>query len=124
MNIAEGAMPPDTVAVEHKENGFIRWIQEPMGSIVAAADGRPPADLALDGAELLLVVGPEGGFTNSERCTMREAGWQHLRLAPHILRSETAATVGSAVLRLEWEARAGASDAARAFSQGKVEPLA
>ena len=36
MRNAEGAVPPDTVAVERKDNGFIRWIQEPMGSIIAS----------------------------------------------------------------------------------------
>ena len=36
MSSREGATPLNTVAVERKDNGFIRWIQEPMGSIVAA----------------------------------------------------------------------------------------
>ncbi len=36
MSITEGARPLNTVAVERKENGFIQWIQEPMGSIIAA----------------------------------------------------------------------------------------
>ena len=36
MSSAEGTTPPNTVAVARKDNGFIRWIQEPMGSIIAA----------------------------------------------------------------------------------------
>ena len=36
MSNAAGATPPSTVAVQRKDNRFIRWIQEPMGSIIAA----------------------------------------------------------------------------------------
>ena len=46
----------------------------------------------------LLVVGPEGGFTGDETVEMADAGWRQLRLGRHVLRAETAAVVGAAIL--------------------------
>lgn len=54
---------------------------------------------------LRLWVGPEGGFAPGEVAAFRSAGFRSLRLAPHILRIETAAEVGLAVLVAAWEAQ-------------------
>jgi len=43
-------------------------------------------------------VGPEGGFTPAEEEAMRQAGFAELRLGPWVLRVETAAVVGAAML--------------------------
>jgi len=43
--------------------------------------------------ELLLVVGPEGGFTDTELATLTAAGGQPVRLGPAILRSSSAGVV-------------------------------
>ena len=43
-------------------------------------------------------VGPEGGFTESEETDMKEAGFRPLRIGRRILRVETAAVAGLAVL--------------------------
>ncbi len=45
------------------------------------------------------VVGPEGGFTGEEESLMRERGALPLNLGPWVLRLETAACAGIAVLR-------------------------
>jgi 16S rRNA (uracil1498-N3)-methyltransferase len=45
-----------------------------------------PAD-----AEIILFVGPEGGFTDAERQGLTEAGWQAVKLGESVLRIETAA---------------------------------
>ena len=45
-----------------------------------------------------LWVGPEGDFTESEYRSLRSAGAHPIRLTPHILRSETAAVTGLAIL--------------------------
>jgi 16S rRNA (uracil1498-N3)-methyltransferase len=45
-----------------------------------------------------LFVGPEGGFTSDEAELARAAGAQTVTLGPRILRAETAAIVGSALL--------------------------
>jgi len=49
------------------------------------------------GERLLLVVGPEGGFTDEEQAELARRGSEAVRLGPHRLRSESAA-VALAVL--------------------------
>jgi 16S rRNA (uracil1498-N3)-methyltransferase len=72
-----------------------------------------PALLALlpaapeHGAELALLVGPEGGWSDLERAAALAAGWQPASLSHHILRAETAATAALAVVLNAWAARAG-----------------
>lgn len=50
-------------------------------------------------APLALLVGPEGGLTQAERAVARAAGFTGIRLGPRILRTETAALVGIALLQ-------------------------
>jgi 16S rRNA (uracil1498-N3)-methyltransferase len=45
-----------------------------------------------------LLVGPEGGFTVDELALVHRYGWQPLTLGHHVLRIETAAVVGAAVM--------------------------
>ncbi len=74
------------------------------GLVVADPAGEEPARLrAPAGGEWMLVVGPEGGFDPDEVGALRSAapGGEtpvRLRLAPHVLRAETAAIAGAAVL--------------------------
>ena len=51
---------------------------------------------------LTVLVGPEGGFTATERDRILSAGWVPVALGPHILRYETAAL---AALSTAWQAR-------------------
>ena len=52
-----------------------------------------------DGADRLhLLVGPEGGFSDSEVSLARDAGFRVASLGPAILRTETAAVVGAALM--------------------------
>ena len=60
------------------------------GAATPDALGPPP------GAELLVVVGPEGGLTDEE--VKRLGPWARLDLGPHILRAETAALAAAALL--------------------------
>ena len=48
-------------------------------------------------SELILAVGPEGGWTEDEIHWFRDAGWIAASLGPTILRAETAAIVASAL---------------------------
>jgi 16S rRNA (uracil1498-N3)-methyltransferase len=47
---------------------------------------------------LLVLVGPEGGFTDAERERFLAHGATAVRLGPHVLRVETAAEAAMAVL--------------------------
>ena len=67
------------------------------GGVVAAREGvsvgRLPANVGR-----LLVVGPEGGFGSAEDRLLADLDWPRLRLGAHVLRAETAAVVGAALL--------------------------
>jgi 16S rRNA (uracil1498-N3)-methyltransferase len=65
--------------------------------VVADREGMALADLP-PSAGRLLVVGPEGGFSTDEGRLFAERGWQRLRLGSNVLRTETAAVVGAAML--------------------------
>jgi 16S rRNA (uracil1498-N3)-methyltransferase len=46
---------------------------------------------------LSLLIGPEGGWTDTERSEAREAGWTPVSMGRYILRTETAAISALAV---------------------------
>ena len=72
-------------------------------------EGAAPAhdvltNLPPDGAPAALLIGPEGGFSERERATFREAPDTHLlTLGPRILRADTAVVAGLAL----WQAVLG-----------------
>jgi 16S rRNA (uracil1498-N3)-methyltransferase len=49
-----------------------------------------------------LLVGPEGGWTDTEREGAAAAGWQPVSLGPQIVRAETAATAAIAIVINAW----------------------
>ena len=49
-----------------------------------------------------LLVGPEGGWTEEERDQVVAAGWIDCSLGPAILRAETAAIAGLAIIQAAW----------------------
>ena len=53
----------------------------------------------------VLIIGPEGGFTEDERNRLRADGTQMVRLASSILRIETAAVAAAAVWTAAWETK-------------------
>lgn len=67
------------------------------GGVAADREGCSIGDLP-EGTGGLLVVGPEGGFTAGEGTLFDRHGWQRLRLGSYILRAETAAVVGGAMM--------------------------
>jgi 16S rRNA (uracil1498-N3)-methyltransferase len=70
-----------------------RWVLD------LAGDGAGGAALALDGAgSAALLVGPEGGWTDGERADLAAQGCRAVRLGPTVLRVETAALAGAALL--------------------------
>jgi len=51
---------------------------------------------------LVILIGPEGGFSPVEVEAARQAGYQVSSLGPHILRAETAAIAAIALCRYAW----------------------
>ena len=64
---------------------------------VADPDGGALAELAGVVPDLLL-VGPEGGFGEHDEEVIEATGWSRLTLGRHVLRADTAAVVGAAML--------------------------
>ncbi len=58
---------------------------------------KPPAD-----ANLALMIGPEGGFTQEEETAILHSGFIPLRLGKRILRTESAALAALAALQALW----------------------
>jgi len=69
-------------------------LAEPSAAAAPAGDMARAAGM---GATVVGFVGPEGGFTEVERSALEAAGARRVRLAGHILRTETAATALTAV---------------------------
>ena len=67
-------------------------------------DERPGAPVLIrafqpaEGAAISLLVGPEGGWTDSEREARGKAGWTGASLGPTVLRAETAVCAALAVI--------------------------
>ena len=89
----------------------------PKGTVMVADAGGGGVDAALGAAvrggadEVALVVGPEGGLTSEELAALDGGGAARVSLGPYILRIETAAVVGAAVLVAE--VMSGSKDRAR-----------
>ncbi|HEV8577518.1 MAG TPA: RsmE family RNA methyltransferase [Thermoanaerobaculia bacterium] len=74
-----------------------RWFLDPEGEDPAAMAVGPPLQDSAAGA---LLVGPEGGLVPEERRELLAAGWLPVGLGERILRLETAALVGAALILL------------------------
>ncbi len=68
--------------------------------IFAERDGGPLKS-ALAGSPVMYLIGPEGGWTDRELLRARNAGFQAVSLGAAILKAETAAIVGAALIRYE-----------------------
>jgi len=62
----------------------------------------PPSRMA--GDQVALLLGPEGGWTDRERLSIGTAGWRPVSLGHEILRAETAAIAGLAIINAAWTA--------------------
>ena len=58
---------------------------------IIAHPGRPAGELKTEGRALVLAIGPEGGYVESEIRAFAEAGFEPLSFGTHILRVEFAA---------------------------------
>ncbi|GGM31185.1 ribosomal RNA small subunit methyltransferase E [Paraliobacillus quinghaiensis] len=62
-------------------------------------------DQITTGEKVLICIGPEGGFSESEITKLHTAGFESIRLGPRILRTETAALYALASLSYHFEER-------------------
>jgi len=69
--------------------------------ILFAEQGGRPLKSCLQGSPVLYLIGPEGGWTDEELESANRAGFSAVSLRSGILRSETAALVGAALIRHE-----------------------
>lgn len=82
---------PDAIDAPDAELRLIAWEDEKVWTVEQVVEGDP--------ASVLVLIGPEGGFTPDEADLAREAGFQSVSLGALILRSETAAIASVAMIR-------------------------
>ena len=75
--------------------------------LLEEASGTPPMLSVLptvrrSGDRVALLLGPEGGWTDRERELIAGAGWSPVSLGREILRAETAAIAGLAIINAAW----------------------
>ena len=83
---------------------FADWLREwtESGVILVPAVRRSLAAIAQPGSKFALLVGPEGGFDAGEIAAAQANGFASLALGPRVLRTETAATAGLAIVQAHW----------------------
>lgn len=79
-------------AVKSLSSAVIKLYGSPTGS------WEIPSVPAGESADIAWFVGPEGGFSPAEEKLMDDAGFSKIRIGPHIMRVETAAVCGTALL--------------------------
>jgi len=91
--------PPRTLA------GLLRAPGAERRLFLSEHGGRPLKDIVTSAAapaSVLLLVGPKGGWTEGEEAAVREAGFEAVSLGRRILRAETAAVAGAALVSHFW----------------------
>ncbi len=104
----------DLIATSASKQSHRAWLPKVVGPLAfdqmlpalgtPAFFGNPDAGkrlrdaLPTDAAEISLVVGPEGGFSETEVRALEESGAEGVTLGPQVLRTEAAATVMSAAV--------------------------
>jgi 16S rRNA (uracil1498-N3)-methyltransferase len=83
-------LPPVAELTGFRE--FLDSVPETACKLVAHTDHpRISLDSAVDAAEVVVCIGPEGGFTDEELDLAAGAGFRVVSLGPRRLRTETAA---------------------------------
>lgn len=95
-NVVPGIAVPEPLeaclAAHPRANGEARWMLHPGGT-TRVRDTVPAA------TDVMLAVGPEGGFSDNDLATLRDAGFRELALGPRVLRTETAGLAAMAALQ-------------------------
>jgi 16S rRNA (uracil1498-N3)-methyltransferase len=72
------------------------WEKESMQNLTQIRETKPHLD------SLLLVIGPEGGFSSDEASEAMRHGFQSIRLGKRIMRTETAAVTALSIAQFLW----------------------
>ena len=82
------------------------WLERPAAGalrlLLSPAGATGLRDLPRPAASIVLLAGPEGGFTPEEEAAARHCGFAPVRLGPRVLRTETAAVAALAALQALW----------------------
>lgn len=80
------------------------WLSLPTNALRLTLDPRANATIKTlpYSQEIHLVIGPEGGFTETEIVATAQAGFTGITLGPRILRTETAALTAISALQLQF----------------------
>ncbi|MCS6951308.1 MAG: RsmE family RNA methyltransferase [Bryobacterales bacterium] len=85
-------------------SGPYRYVLDEAKNLPPLLAALPPPNRRLPADSVALLVGPEGGWTETEREAARKADWVAVSLGPLIMRTETAAIAALAVLANAWAA--------------------
>jgi 16S rRNA (uracil1498-N3)-methyltransferase len=83
--------------------GRCRFFLDEAGGGVPLLAALPEAATRSASDVVLLLTGPEGGWTEQERLDAGGAGWTAVTLGPLVLRAETAALASLSALWLAWQ---------------------
>jgi 16S rRNA (uracil1498-N3)-methyltransferase len=78
----------------------VLMIHAPSKILFAERNGGPLKS-ALSGSPVIYLIGPEGGWADTELAAARECGFHTVTLGAGILKAETAAIVGGSLIRYE-----------------------
>lgn len=92
---------PDIAEIDSLASVFAR-ADSVSGLRLLLHPGESPADLPKQCESLLLLIGPEGGFSDGEVATAKDAGFTHMVLGPRILRTETAPVAMLTLAQARW----------------------
>lgn len=84
---------------------FNNWVERTVSGvklIMAPRDGKNLKKLTALQREIILLTGPEGGFSADELSLAVSAGYEMITLGPRVLRTETAAVAALSAIQVLW----------------------
>lgn len=97
-NVLPKLTPPtnfDVIVNQYASSSALKLILHPLAF-------KALRDFAEQSNEVVILVGPEGGFEEAELCLAERCGFISLSLGPRVLRTETAAMALIASLQARW----------------------
>lgn len=83
------------------EEGLKRQLTD-HAAVLDPASGQGLSALGAQVSKLILLVGPEGGFSEQELLLAERRGYRRTRLGPRVLRTDTAGVVALAIAQMLW----------------------